>query len=104
MTDIEIVGAKILTEKDKKIADTLLEGYHKKIQRLIKNPLLLKVHVKEYDKDGKKSKYSLNTEAVFAGKMMEASSWDYDFARAIHKGMKKIENEMEKKFKVSRQQ
>ena len=104
MADIEIINVKILTEKDKKIADTLLEEYHKKIQRLIKSSLRLKMHVKEYDKDGKKSKYSINTEAIFAGKMIESSSWDYDFARAIHKGMKKIENEMEKKFKVSRQQ
>lgn len=104
MADIEIIGIKLLNEEEKKIGNTLLEEYHKKIQRLIKNPLLLKVHIKEYDKDGKKSKYSINTEAVFAGKMIESSSWDYDFARAIHKGMKKIENEMEKKFKVSKQQ
>jgi len=104
MVNIEIINIKILNEKDREIAGKLLEEYHKKIQRLIKNPLLLKVHVKEYDKDGKKSKYSLNTEAVFAGKMIESSSWDYDFARAIHKGMKKIESEIEKKFKVSRQQ
>jgi ribosome-associated translation inhibitor RaiA len=104
MADIEIIGVKLLTEKQKEIADIILNEYHKKIQRLIKNPLLLKVHIKEYDKDGKKSKYSINTEAIFAGKMIESSSWDYDFARAIHKAMKKIESEMEKKFKVSKQQ
>ena len=103
MANIEIIGTKILTEKDKKIAEKLLEEYHKKIQRLIKNQLLLKLHIKEYDKDGKKSKYSINTEAIFAGKMLESSSSDYDFARAIHKGMTKLESEMEKKFKVSRQ-
>ncbi|MCL5018721.1 MAG: hypothetical protein M1416_03090 [Candidatus Pacearchaeota archaeon] len=104
MTDIEIVNVKILNEKDREIAGKLLEEYHKKIQRLIKNPLSLKVHIKEYDKDGKKSKYSLNTEAIFSGRMIESSSWDYDFARAIHKGMTKLESEIEKKFRVSRQQ
>lgn len=101
--NIEIINIEILDEKEKKIADKLLGEYHKKIQRLVKNPLSLKIHIKEYDRDGKKSKYSLNAEAIFSGRMIESSDWDYDFARAIHKAMKKLENEVEKKFKVSEQ-
>ncbi|MDD5012381.1 MAG: hypothetical protein PHQ66_01920 [Candidatus Nanoarchaeia archaeon] len=103
MENVEIVNTNILTEKDKKIADKLLEEYYEKIQRLLKNPFRLKMHIKEYDKDGKNRKYSLNAEVIFSGKMLNSSSWDYDFARAIHKAMAKIENEIEKKFRVSEQ-
>lgn len=103
MADIKIINAELLNDKEKEITDNLLEEYHQKIQRLVKNPLSLKVHLKEYDKDGKKKKYSLNAEAIFSGKMLNSSSWDYDLARAIHKLMIKLGNEIEKKFRVSEQ-
>lgn len=101
--NIEIVNIKLLNEKERDIAEKLLEEYYKKIQRLVKNPLSLKVHIKEYDKDGKKRKYSLNVEAIFSGKILGSSDWDYDFARAIHKTMTKLENEIEKRFHISEQ-
>ena len=68
MKEVEITGIEILTEKERAIADKILNEYYKKIQRLMKIPLSLKVNIKEYDKEGKKKKYSINTEAIFAGK------------------------------------
>lgn len=100
---IEIINADILTEKEKEIADKLLEEYYFKIKRMIKKKFLLKINFKEYEKDGKKVKYSINAEAIFSGKMIGSSSWDYDLARTIHKAMKKLETEIEHKFKVSEQ-
>jgi len=100
---VEITNVEILDGKERETADRLIDEYYSKIQRMIKNDLLLKVHFKEYDKDGKKKKYSINAEAIFSGKMISSSSWDWDLARAIHKSMKKIENEIEKKFHTSEQ-
>ncbi len=99
----EIINVEILNEKEREIADRLIDEYYSKIQRIIKKDFLLKVHFKEYDKDGKKKKYSINAEAIFSGKMINSSSWDWDLARAIHKAMIKIENEIEKKFHISEQ-
>ena len=103
MNKIEIKGIELLDEEEKQIANKLFDGYYPKIERIAKNDLLLKVHIKEYDKDGKKSKYSINAEAIFSGKMLSSSSWDYDLARAIHKSMKKLETEIEHKFHTSEQ-
>jgi len=100
---IEIVNAEVLKEKEKEIANKLLEEYYFKIKRMIKKEFLLKTNFKEYEKDGKKVKYSINAEAIFSGKMINSSSWDYDLARTIHKAMKKIESEIEHKFRVSEQ-
>ena len=101
--EIEIVNGKLLTEKEKEIADKLLSEYYKKIQHIVKSPLLLKVVFKEYDKNGKKVKYSLNAEIYFSGIMLGASDWDWDLARAIHKLMTDLKNKIEKRFKVSEQ-
>lgn len=103
MERIEIINIESLNEKERGIADSLLNEYYSKIQRMIKSPLRLKINIKNYDKDGKKVKYSINAEAIFSGKMVNSSAWDYDFARAIHKTMKKIESEIEHKFRVSEQ-
>ncbi len=100
---VEIIKAEILDEKERETADRLIDEYYSKIQRMLKNDFLLKIHFKEYDKEGKKKKYSINAEAIFSGKMINSSSWDWDLARAIHKSMRKIENEIEKKFHISEQ-
>jgi hypothetical protein len=99
MTDIEITNVEILTENERKIIDKLLKESQLKIQRLTKTPIKLKIDIKEYDKDGKKSKYSINSQAIFSGKVFTSSSWDWDLTKAIHKAMIKIENEAEHKFK-----
>jgi hypothetical protein len=99
MADIEITNAEILTENERKSVDKLLKEYQLKIQRLAKTPVKLKIDIKEYDKEGKKSKYSINSQAIFTGKVFTSSSWDWDLSRAIHKAMIKLENEAEHKFK-----
>lgn len=98
MEPIEFINLAILSEEEKKIAGVLLNEYFPKIQRLIKNDISLKIHFKEYEKDGKKRKYSLNAEVISGGIKITASSWDWDFARTIHKLMKKLENEIRHKF------
>lgn len=104
MENIEVINLGILNEKEKAIADKLFNEYYSKIQRLVKTPLSLRIDIKEYKKEGKGKKFSLNAEAVFSGgKLISSSAWDWNLAKAIHKLMKKIENEIEKKFKISRQ-
>lgn len=103
MERIKLKGEELLNEEEKKIVNKLLEGYYPKIERIAKNDLLLRAHIKEYDQDGKKKKYSINAEAIFSGKTLSSSSYDFDLARAIHKAMIKLENEIEHKFHTSEQ-
>ena len=99
MTNIEITNIEILTEDEKKIIDKLLKEYEFKIQRLTKTPIRLKVDLKEYNKEGKNRKYSINSQVIFSGKMFVSSAWDWDLTRAIRKAMIKIENEAEHQWK-----
>ena len=99
MADIEITHEEILTEEEREIAKKLLNEYYPKIQRMTKTPIKIKIDIKEYDKEGKNKKYSINSQVIFSGKMLSSSSWDWDLARAIHKAMIKLENEAEHKWK-----
>lgn len=99
--EIKITNIDTLTAEEKKVADKLLKEYLSKIQRLLGTDVTLKIDFKEYDKEGKNKKYSINFQAIFSGDMINSSSWDWDLARAIHKGMTKIENEIEHKYHSS---
>ena len=53
MRDIEIINIENLNGKERKIATKLFNEYYSKIQRLIKTPLSLRIHIKEYEKEGR---------------------------------------------------
>ncbi len=101
--EMQIKGAEILNEKERQIADKLLNEYYEKIKRQIKKDFTLKIDFKEYEKDGKNKKYSINGEIIFSGKNFSASAWDWDFARTVHKLMRKFITQIEHAFHSSEQ-
>ena len=103
MEQIEITGLDILTEEEKKLSDKLLNEYYPKIQRQVKNIITLKVHIKEYEKNGERKKYSINIKVINSTDVFEANAHDWDFARTMHKVLKKIETEIENRFHPSEQ-
>ncbi len=103
MEPIEIKGIDILTEEEKRLANKLLNEYYPKIQRQIKNIISLKVHIKEYKKEGRRKKYSINIKIINSTDVFEANADDWDFARTMHKILKKIENEIENRLHSSEQ-
>jgi ribosome-associated translation inhibitor RaiA len=100
---IETKGFDLLGKEERELAKNILEEYHPKIQRQIKNSLVIKAQLREYKKDSKEKKYSFHIEAIFAGKVISAQAYGLDLSKAIHQAMKKIESEIEKKYKVSEQ-
>lgn len=95
---IEINNQEILNDKEREIADKLVKEYYQKIQRKIKNITSLKIYIKEYGKEGKGKKYSIDVGVVSPGDIFKAKAFDWDFARALHKVLNKIINEIEHKF------
>ena len=103
MEAIEVKGAEFLTEKEKALSNKILNEYYVRIQRQLKNMASLRLHVKEYQKEGKRRKYSMRVEAIAPTRKFEANSFDWDFARALHKVLNKLRNEIEHKLHSSDQ-
>lgn len=106
MPNIKIIhakGVKILNEKQKQLVNRLLNEYYKKIQRQLKNETSFEVHVKNYEKEGKAKKFSINIKAVAPTRIFEANASDWDLARAVHKVLNKILNEIEHRLHASEQ-
>ncbi|MEN9626549.1 MAG: hypothetical protein RL557_877 [archaeon] len=98
---IHAAGTNLLSEAEMKKVNDLLESYYNKIQRHFDEPVFLDLHIKEYNKEGTRKKYSLNVFMRGAGKKLEASYADWDLAKTIHKVMEKLLGEIEHQFRVS---
>ena len=104
MLDIQIKGIELLeSEDDRKRAEELLNEYGPKIERMLANDVVMRVHFKEYEKEGNRVKHSISAKVEFANNLFQADDSDWDLARTIHKVMKKLENEIEHKLHVSDQ-
>ena len=103
MEQVQVRGIELLNEQERKIANKLFDEYYKKIQRKIKNLASLKIHIKEYNKDGKRKKYSINAEVISSRKIFKANSYDWTFSATIHEVFNKLLNQIEHAYHTSDQ-
>ncbi|MDP3989881.1 MAG: CBS domain-containing protein [archaeon] len=70
-----------------------------KLQRALKNDFDLVIHMKEYQKDAKKHKYSVHMKVEFPGRIVTVSQDDWDWKTAVRKTFANAKNKVGKQFK-----
>ena len=98
---LQTIGFDVLEERDKKDFEKLFNEYSVKIQRKLKNISSFAIHLKEYEKDGLRKKFSVPVRVVAPTRIFEADAANWDFKRTLHKVFNKLEQEIEHKFHVS---
>ncbi|MBI4116997.1 hypothetical protein HY449_04615 [Candidatus Pacearchaeota archaeon] len=98
---LQTIGFGVLEERDKKDFEKLFNEYSVKIQRKLKNISSSAIHLKEYEKDGLRKKFSVHARIVAPTIIFEADAANWDFKRTLHKVFNKLEQEIEHKFHVS---
>lgn len=98
---IQFVGMNDLEPTDQYTVQKICAENYNKIKRGLKNSLSLIVHIKCYEKEGGKKKYSIHIRCLSPSKIMIEScrSHDWELARAIHKAFEDIKNQINHKFK-----
>lgn len=99
--EVEITGFDLLNESEKKDAVMIVEEGFKKLKKKLKEASRLKIRIKVYSPEGKKRKFSLDLELFFGSSHFKADSVEWDFAKAVHKGLEKLNTQVEHKFHVS---
>ncbi|HJZ18634.1 MAG TPA: HPF/RaiA family ribosome-associated protein [Candidatus Nanoarchaeia archaeon] len=99
--ELQTIDFDLLDESDKRDFSRLFNEYSKKIGRKLKNISSFIVHIKEYNKSGMRKKFSIHVRVIVPTRMIEAEAFDWDFKRALHKVFKKLEEEIERRFRVS---
>ena len=92
---IRYVGLKELEEIDQGVVINLTEEYFPKIQILLKHIMEIVVHIKRYDKEGHRSKWSIHIRAQTASHVFESTkAADWELPRTLHKAFKDLETQI----------
>lgn len=75
-----------------------------KLERLVNNKFTLVIHIKSYDKAGKKQKFSVHMRIEHPGKIITCSDDDWKIESALHKVFEHAENALRGRFHSDSQQ
>jgi ribosome-associated translation inhibitor RaiA len=103
MQPIQYIGLDKIDKKQVIDLDKIVNEHYTRLQRMVKNECSLVVNFKEYNKEGKRVKFSIHARLALPGKVFEADAHDWDFRRTLHKALKNVAEVIEKKLKVSEQ-
>lgn len=99
MEPIQIIGVKELDEFELPLVNKLANEYYQKIQRELQNVTSVVIHIKSYEKEGKRKKYSIHVRVIAPTRIFESSkAQDWDLARTLHKAFRDIERELQHKL------
>jgi ribosome-associated translation inhibitor RaiA len=103
MEPIQVVGVDLLDEKEKAIANKLINEYYTKIVRELKNLTSVVVHLKLHSKGGKNKKFDIRVKAIAPTRIFESQESDWDLARTLHRVFKNMERQIEHKLHTDEQ-
>ena len=89
-----------LTDQETENIHELATQYYEKIKRMIKNQIKLIINIKTYHTQGKRKKYSINTQ-IKSAINFESDASEWDLTKTMHEAMKKIISEIEHQLHVS---
>jgi len=70
-----------------------------KLQRLIHNDFKLNLHLKSYNKEGKRQKFSVTMHVAYPGKIVECAASDWDLITALREAFNAAGNEFTKMYR-----
>ncbi len=70
-----------------------------KLQRKIHNQFSLTMHIKEYEREGRQHKYSVNLRVEFPSQILTSSQEDWEIETAVRKTFNNAKNKLRGKFK-----
>lgn len=88
-----------LTENQGQLLQKIVELESGKLQRQVRNELMLVLHFKTHDRDAKKQKYSVHLKVEYPGRILTVSQDDWDFETALHKTFDNARNALKNRFK-----
>ena len=96
---IKYSGLKDLNSEEQSILKSIVEKEFPKVQRLLKNPADLMVHIKTLKKETRK-RFLISMRLEMPGKILSTKNLetekggDWDLTKALHKEMKSLESEV----------
>ncbi len=97
MQKIQFKGANKLNEQERSVLDKLSEEYFGKIGGFLKDIKSMKINIKLHNTEGKRKRYQINIKVISAAESFDSKVEEWDLAKVLHKGFKKILHELKHK-------
>lgn len=96
---IQFVGVSELPAEEQATIQTLTTEYFEKIKRKLHNITNMTVHVKSYEKEGGRRKYSMHVKVTAPTQIFDSSNADdWELPRALHKSFADILHQIQHKM------
>ena len=93
---IQFIGVSDLSAEEQATINTLTTENYEKIKRDLKNITNMTIHVKCYEKEGGRKKYSMHVKVVAPTKEFNSShADDWELPRALHKAFNDIRSQIQ---------
>ncbi|MBI1972753.1 hypothetical protein HYS50_01980 [Candidatus Woesearchaeota archaeon] len=102
MAEVRFINLRTFDATEVSRIKTIVMPYVEKLQRDIRN-CNVAFYGKKYDKTGERAKYSFHARLEAPSYLLSAHAFDWDVVVATHKVMKKLENEVKRRFKTEGQ-
>ena len=99
---IQFVGVNELTPEEQETIQQITTENYEKIATSLQNLTDLVVHVKTYNDEGKRKKYSFHIRCIAPTVIFESKKgFDWELARSLHKAFHDIIHQIEHKLHVN---
>ena len=96
---IQFIGINELSPEEQETVQELATKAHERITTILQNITELVVHIKTYENEGERKKYSLHVRCAAPSLMFESEkAHDWDLARVLHKAFNDIEQQIKHKL------
>ncbi|HLF55200.1 MAG TPA: hypothetical protein VI612_05800 [Candidatus Nanoarchaeia archaeon] len=93
---IQFIGVKDLSSEEQETVQRLTTENYEKIKRKLHNLTNMTVHVKCYQKEGDKKKYSMHVKVAAPTHVFDSSNADdWELPRALHKAFEDIMHQIQ---------
>ena len=96
--DIQILGLDEFDELEINKIQDLANKHYDRIKRDLPGKLVL--HGKKHNKEGKRCMFSFHAKIQVPNNLINVKDSDWDLAKALHKTLGKVENQVQNKFKT----
>jgi len=102
---LQFVGLRDLSPEEQDTVNRLSTEYYEKVKRAAKNLTNVKVHIKCYQKEGAKKKFSVHIHVSIPSHAIIESckSHDFELAKSIHSAFQDVQEQMRKKLRTDEQ-
>jgi len=96
--ELKLSGFQEVDEAEKNAIAESCNKFFARHNKKLKNIEFIEIRLRDYQTEGTRRKFSVNSTLGFSGTVLNSSAFDWNLAKAVDLSLKKIESEIKRNF------